>query len=68
MPNWHLLLEGEALPDTGISTLERGALGKRFELITTHIGQCEAIAKLFDATLCSLIQLQQIEGNEPTNQ
>ncbi len=66
-PDWQLLLEGENLPDTGISALERGALRKRFELVTAHIDQCEAIAKIFDAALCRLIE-QQTKGDQPSNQ
>ena len=66
-PDWQLLLEGESLPDTGISALERGALRERFELVTGHIDQCEAIAKIFDAALCHLIE-QQTKDDQLSNQ
>lgn len=66
-PDWQLLLEGESLPDTGISVLERAALRERFTVVSGRIDQCEAITKIFDAALCRLIEYQ-TEGDQPGNQ
>lgn len=66
-PDWQLLIEGENLPDTGISALERGALRERFTIVSGRIDQCEVISKIFDAALSRLIE-QQTEGDQPTNQ